>query len=826
MMLWLAGAPPAQALGVTAGPLVGVFSVTSGSCSLAGPPSGSYLELLEHGVPVPNVSSPCAAAGSFYTPLRSGAVGLLSGAYQLDPEPTFDSGGNSVANQVVDPVKFLGIGFGLATTCADQQHAATPTGSCPQSGPVFPVPQLSAEPIGTGGCQPSLTNLTGALDECLYGNLEALGATYNGTASGTCASAAANSNGCYDLGAATGPSLSVTSCGSAPVGNCSLSGSFDPVNSTYTLDLASTIVGTPFNGAEAKFHLVGTFTSGLPSAGSGGSSGSGGGGAGGGGSGGTGSGGSSGSSSGSPSPSASGNAMVGQFAISAGDCGSGSVPQGSWVQLGLGGSPIKNSDSSCDGGAYTLVSQGSDGLVTGRFQPNPTPTFDSNGNSLAALIIAPAKFLGTNFGAATNPQNEQTAPSGPAAFPVPQAVLNGTRIDANLSAINFTYNGPPNGTCASGGGDGCYALGSTDVQGTYDPGTKAYTLQWTGTIHGGAFNNATATFHFEGVFSGTISATSTQLSQSGSLPSGPGSASATAASSGSSAAPAAGSAQPQANEMVGTFTIAAGECSSGVPGGSWIQLSKGGAPISNPMSTCDQGDYTTISQGSQGLVMGRFQPDPVPTFDGNGNSLAAAIIKPTAFLGDDFGAATDPQDMQHAPAGADVYPAPYAVLDSSGTSFRANLAALNFTYNGPPNGTCASGQGVGCYAVGSSNVQGTYNPQTRAYAMQWSGLVVGGAFNGATATFHFSGTFKGTITTVAASSVPTAGTAPGAASPAGGAAPSAFRVPTFQLAGARHLPGSGPLTAAEEVVTALLAVAAIGFGLSSSRRRPPAAGAP
>lgn len=815
--LVLAPARPAGALGVVDGPLTGSFSVQPGSCALAGPPSGSYVELLEHGVPVPNVSSPCGVLASFYTPLATGTYGLLSGAFEPDPAPTFDSSGNSRADLIVDPVKFLGVGFGLATTCADQQHTPTATGACAAGHAGFPVPQLYAEPLGLGGCQASLTNLTGVLDECLYGNLESLGVTYNGTASGTCASAPADSNGCYDVGVATGASLSPTSCGSAPLGGCSLSGTYDPVDGAYSLSVASTIVGTPFNGAEAEFHLVGTFTPGLPASisqpGSGSSPPS--------------PAPASPAPTRSPPPSGEGRAMVGRFGIAAGVCTSGSVPTGSWVQLGLGGSPIKNPDSSCDGGTYTLVGQGTEGLLTGQFQPNPTPTFDASGNSLAGAIIHPTEFLGSDFGAATDAQDEQTDPAGAAVFPVPQAVLDGSAIEANLSAVNFTYNGSPDGTCASGDGDGCYALGSPDVAGTYDPATGGYSLQWTGTIHGGAFNNATATFHLTGTFDGTISSAPATLDTAGSEP-----PPAAPPVSEASSPPVATSTSPvaapvaQANEMVGRFTIAAGTCSGPTPSGSWVQLSKGGGPIPNPSSTCDGGNYTLVTQGTEGLLTGQFQPDPTPTFDANGNSLAGAIIAPAAFLGADFGAATDPQNMQDAPDGPAVYPAPYAVLSSTGTTFTANLAAVNFTYNGPAGGTCASGGGVGCYAVGSADVPGTYDPSSGAYSLQWTGDVVGGAFNGATATFHLTGTFDGTITKVAASAVatgaPPGGTGNTTANPAastGGATAPAFQATPFPLAANRSLPGSGPLAPIEEAVTALLALAAVGFASNFHLRR-------
>ncbi len=831
----LSGGPrprSAFSLASLAGPLKGVFSVEPGHCNLIGPPSGSYVELEEHGVPVPNPSSTCPLTSSFYTPLKTGSVGLVSGAYQLDPDPTFNHSGGSEANAIVTPVSFLGVGFGLATTCADQQHHGTPTGACAKGTTGFPVPQLYAEPIGAGGCKVSLTSVTsvtGVVDMCIYGNLEGLGVTYNGTPNGTCADG--GGDGCYDVGAASAASLAATSCGSAPLGGCSLSGTLNPITDAYTLQVTSTIVGTSFNGAKAIFSLAGTYKAGVPSkttssTGSGATA-------------------TSPSSTSSSSPSTAtqptpasgttGRAMDGVFHISAGSCAGSAAPSGSWIQLGLGGAPIKNANSPCDGGAYTPLNQGTTGLEAGTFQPDPTPTFDSSGNSLAGAIVTPTKFLGTDFGAATDPQNMQDAPTGPDVFPAPTAILSGDVIHANLSAVNFTYNGPPNGTCASGGGDGCYAVGSADVVGSYDPSTRSYLLSWTSIIHGGAFNNATASFHLVGDFVGTIAATESTLSSAGAsvvstAPPSPATSSSTSGAQSASVTTTPTSTGPLDNAMVGTFTVASGACNaSSAPSGSWIQLGKGGAPIPNPSSSCDGGAYTPVSQGTTGLETGTFQPDPTPTFDGSGNSLAGAIITPTKFLGTDFGAATDPQNMQDAPSGPSVFPPPDAVLSASKTSFTADLSALNFTYNGTPNATCASGNGDGCYAVGSADVPGTYDPTSHAYTMSWTATIVGGAFNGATATFHLTGTFTGRIVTVAASSVPATSSTKSARSPSSTSAsapvptPSGVTPATIAASDA-GLAGRGPWPDVFDAIVLAIATAVLAAAAAETRRRRHAGG--
>jgi hypothetical protein len=48
--------------------------------------------------------------------------------------------------------------------------------------------------------------------------------------------------------------------------------------------------------------------------------------------------------------------------------------------------------------------------------------------------------------------------------------------------------------------DGSFPGLTSPVTGTYNSDTKAYTLEWTSQIVGGAFNNFSAFWHFEGTF--------------------------------------------------------------------------------------------------------------------------------------------------------------------------------------------------------------------------------------------------------------------------------------------------------------------------------------
>lgn len=485
-MLVLA-AMPAQAV-FAPGPLAGTFGITAGRCSTipATAPSGSYF-FMQPGSRtgfVSNTSSPCS--GGDYTPVAPGTDGgLATGAYQLDPIPTFN-GGNSLAGRIIQPVAFFSTAFGLATTCADQQNAPTSDGSCPASAsaqfPNYPAPSLADQACTTNG-------LPGF---CLYGDLRALGATWNG-ASSTCAGPPAGV-GCYDQGAAVDAGGAVT-CDTGASG-CGLSGTFDPTTGAYSLTLVAPIHGGAFNGFIGNWYLTGTFTpgtgpSGSPPANSGG-------------------------------PPAPGTApavqqapatsapsgpsrLVGLLTISSGGCTSG-IPTGSYFAMTKGGGPVKNATPNCADGTYNLLTQGATGLKLGAFQPNPTPTFDSSGNALAADIVRPVAFFGTNFSLATSPQDEQNAPNGPARFPAPTASLSGSAISADLSAVTATWNGPAGGTCSSGpsGGNGCYDQGSNAASGTFDQQTHAYTLDWSATIVGGAFNGATGHWHLAGTFQGQI----------------------------------------------------------------------------------------------------------------------------------------------------------------------------------------------------------------------------------------------------------------------------------------------------------------------------------
>jgi hypothetical protein len=184
------------------------------------------------------------------------------------------------------------------------------------------------------------------------------------------------------------------------------------------------------------------------------------------------------------SSSASGPTRVlsGTFELQAGHCSaSHGAPTGSFLVIvdSAGSKTVANPDGGCANKYYTVLLPGTEkGIESGQFQPNPTPTFDAHNNSLADDVIKPVSFRGYNLGIATNPQDVQDAPSGPAAFSPPRATVRGTKLVIDLRSLNITYGGPANSTCASSSGYGCWNLGSKEASGTYDSATHQFVVQW------------------------------------------------------------------------------------------------------------------------------------------------------------------------------------------------------------------------------------------------------------------------------------------------------------------------------------------------------------
>jgi hypothetical protein len=194
--------------------------------------------------------------------------------------------------------------------------------------------------------------------------------------------------------------------------------------------------------------------------------------------------------------------LNGTFDVSAGVCGSGGVTSGSYFRMIQPGGTVasgpflQNPSSPCGDKTYTPLSPGTaGGLKTGTQQPQPSPAFDSSGNSLSKLILKPVEFFGVKFGESTNSTDPQTG----VAVAAPTISNNGGSLSGDLRAFNVGWNNQnfnqgapkPNGT------DPGLTSGP---RGLYNSSTGVYGLVWTSQIVGGPFNGFTGSWYLTGTF--------------------------------------------------------------------------------------------------------------------------------------------------------------------------------------------------------------------------------------------------------------------------------------------------------------------------------------
>jgi len=198
--------------------------------------------------------------------------------------------------------------------------------------------------------------------------------------------------------------------------------------------------------------------------------------------------------------SAASGALVGTFAITAGSCGGGAAT-GSYFRMilpsgGAAGPFLGNNNSACSDKTYTLLAPGrTGGLVTGSYQPQPSPAFDSGGNALASQITEPTEFYGVEFATSTNPVDPQTGER----VGVPTLTASGSTLSGDLRSFAASWNNQQFNQGAPKP-DGSLPGASSLVTGTFDAATGAFSLQWTSEIVGGPFNNFTGLWHLVGQF--------------------------------------------------------------------------------------------------------------------------------------------------------------------------------------------------------------------------------------------------------------------------------------------------------------------------------------
>lgn len=190
------------------------------------------------------------------------------------------------------------------------------------------------------------------------------------------------------------------------------------------------------------------------------------------------------------------HSLVGTFKLVAGTCSSATaVASGTYLQMvGKGGAVVKNSFGGCANPVYTPLKPGTQGgLITGSYQPDPSPAF-SGPNGLADQIIQPASFFGSNFALGSQPIDPQTN----AKVPPPSVTSNNGQLSGNVAALDAAYN------------TAYFNQGAPKPDGTYPGTTRAlsgtiacngdFTMQWQSLIVGGAFNNFTGVWHLTGTF--------------------------------------------------------------------------------------------------------------------------------------------------------------------------------------------------------------------------------------------------------------------------------------------------------------------------------------
>lgn len=227
---------------------------------------------------------------------------------------------------------------------------------------------------------------------------------------------------------------------------------------------------------------------------------------------------------------------------------------------------------------------------------------------------------------------------------------------------------------------------------------------------------------------------------------------------------------PAEGELVGLFRLTPGAAEGETITGTWFRMLQPGGDLDGPYminadSPADGGEVTLLEPGtSGGFRSGGYQSQPDPAFDAEGDSLAAAITRPTRFFGVEFGISTNPVDPQ---ARTEVGP-PTVVVQPDGT-LTADLSSWAASWNHqdfnqgapkpvPDTGADAPGQAraeavwdfvsetwleaAPAPRLSGEAARGTFDPATGAFTLEWTSLIEGGPFNGFTGRWHLEGTFE------------------------------------------------------------------------------------
>jgi hypothetical protein len=193
--------------------------------------------------------------------------------------------------------------------------------------------------------------------------------------------------------------------------------------------------------------------------------------------------------------------LRGVFKLTAGTCSADTASGTYFRMISPNGTLAKgpffdDPDSLCTDKSYTLASPGTQGgLITGKYQPNPTPAFSAQGGALASDIVQPQAFTAINFSISTNKTDPQTQKSVPA----PSISDRGGKLTGQIEAWSASWNKLSfnQGSPKPGGGH----PGITEpLSGTYSASTHAFTITWASQVVGGPFNGFTGYWHLTGTF--------------------------------------------------------------------------------------------------------------------------------------------------------------------------------------------------------------------------------------------------------------------------------------------------------------------------------------
>ncbi|HEY1829644.1 MAG TPA: hypothetical protein VGG38_05295 [Acidimicrobiales bacterium] len=221
--------------------LTGLFRLTAGSAK-GSQISGTYFQMLQPGASVkkgPYMNNANSSAdGGLATLLQPGTSGgFRTGQYQAQPNPAFDSQGNSLADSITTPTEFFDVKFSISTNKVDPQ---TKTACAP------PVVVLK-----NGKLTADLSSWAASWNN----------QNFNQGAPKPVSSTAAKSPGEKEAQAAW-DFVSQKYLGAQPTSTVTGSGATGTYNAKtgqFTLQWTSLIVGGPFNGFTGLWHLAGVY---------------------------------------------------------------------------------------------------------------------------------------------------------------------------------------------------------------------------------------------------------------------------------------------------------------------------------------------------------------------------------------------------------------------------------------------------------------------------------------------------------------------------------------------------------------------------------------